>query len=83
MRIAGGAVIDWLVLTRPLATPMEYYGEFWHAGQMSSKDRMRQIFIETTLRDKAREMVIIWAKDGVVDVPSAKSIVRKKIGVNK
>lgn len=56
--------IDFLVLTRPLATMVELNGGHWHDGELGQDDRLRQIIIEDAMRDIARiPEQIIWADD--------------------
>lgn len=61
--VRGGIVLDFLVQTRPLSTPLEVYGQYWHKGERSSKEKIRDIIIEDYFRGKSQPLLIFFAKD--------------------
>lgn len=76
--VRGGILIDFLVLTDPLATPMEVDGEHWHSGERGSEDIMRHVIIEQYFEGEAQPLLILYGKD--VSTPElAESAVRRAI----
>ena len=61
--VRGGIVIDFLVQTNPFSTPLEVYGEYWHRGERSSKERLRDVIIEDYFRGKSQPLLIYFASD--------------------
>jgi len=60
-RVRGGQVVDFLALTRPLATPIEVNGDYWHRN--SDEEYRQTIEINNALRGQANELLIMWGKD--------------------
>lgn len=78
--VRGAYVVDWLVLsTVPLSTPVEFFGEYWHRGQMGSEDRFRLAVIENYFQGRANPVEIIWSAD-VQSQDDADSIIRERLG---
>jgi len=78
--VKGAYVVDWLVLTTaPMSTPLEFFGEYWHSGQMGSNDRFRLSVIENHFQGRANPVEIIWSKD-VLTKEDALDAVRGKVG---
>jgi len=73
-RVRGGQVLDFLVFA-PLIVPIQVYGDYWHKGQLSSRDRLNIINLEQFLK---REIVIIWGNESDT-YEQAVAAVRKKI----
>jgi hypothetical protein len=59
----GGLILDWLVLTAPLSTPLEYDGGHWHEGELGSEDRMRTIIIDRHFGQQANPLKVFYGKD--------------------
>jgi len=62
-RLRGGQVLDFLVPTVPLSTPIYANGTYWHSGARQTQE---DLFAQRTLYDKMRgairEPLIIWDK---------------------
>jgi len=56
----GGLVLDFLVLTVPLSTPVWVNGEYWHSGEQDSEDKLVQAIINQ-YPDFA-EAVVLWGE---------------------
>ena len=56
----GGLILDFLVLTDPLSTPVFVNGEYWHSGEQSSEDKLLQAIIGQ-YPDFA-EPVVLWGE---------------------
>jgi hypothetical protein len=61
--IRGGMILDFLVQTDPLATPLEVDGEHWHSGERAADDIMRHVILEDYFRGKAQPLVILYGQD--------------------
>ncbi len=61
--IAGTYVIDFVVYT-PFAIPLEVFGDYWHAGEMSTQEKYRLAIIEGIYH---QEVLIVWG--GKADTP--------------
>jgi hypothetical protein len=76
--VRGGIVLDFLVLTVPISTPLEVYGEYWHRGDLSSKDRMRGVIIDDYFRGQALPLLVFYGAD-LQDQEMADAKVRSEI----
>ena len=61
--VRGGIVLDFLVQTRPLSTPLEVYGRYWHRGDRSSQERLRDAIVENYFRGNSLPLLIWFAAD--------------------
>jgi hypothetical protein len=48
--VVGGTVLDFLVYTVPLPTPVYIDAEYWHSGTRSEKDKVLEAMIAARLR---------------------------------
>jgi len=48
--IAGGFVVDFVVHTVPLLTPLWINGEYWHKGAQAERDRVNQALLVSRIR---------------------------------
>jgi len=58
-RLRGGMVVDFVVQT-PFAVPVEVFGEYWHRGELKSKDNLRLIILRAYFH---REPVVLWGSE--------------------
>lgn len=58
--LRGGQVIDFLVLTVPLPTPLYVYGEYWHSSVQSEKDKLQRALLTNYLHGQIAEPVILY-----------------------
>jgi len=49
--ISGGFKIDFVVITVPLFTPLEIQSDYWHPGARSDRDRLKELFIATQMKN--------------------------------
>jgi hypothetical protein len=64
---SGGFVVDFLVYTIPLETPLSVKGEYWHRGEQSDRDALLVALLETRFHGRYRPMLeVMWAD---VDTP--------------
>ena len=61
--VRGGQVIDFVVDTPPLPTPILYHGDFWHYGTMAAEDYYNLVTLTHALRGFMTTPVVIWGKD--------------------
>jgi len=76
--VRGGIILDFLVHTVPLATPLEVDGQHWHSGERGSEDIMRHVILEDYFQGKAMPLEILYAKD-LQDEDITYSAVRRAI----
>ena len=78
--VKGAFEIDFLVLsTVPFSTPLEVFGEYFHKGEMDSKDRQRIQRIENEMRGTINPFVIIYGEES--NTPdAAMEVVTRELG---
>jgi hypothetical protein len=57
----GGQVLDFLVFTTPLMTPLLVMGEYWHRNKDQEAYRIARI--RTYFKGSAFDPVLLWTKD--------------------
>ena len=62
-RLRGGFIIDFLVETVPLPTPMWVHGEYWHGGKQRAIDFYQQATLRWLMQGKIMPAVVLWGKD--------------------
>ncbi|MGW8182253.1 MAG: hypothetical protein ACWGQW_26285 [bacterium] len=78
-RLKGGQVIDFIVHTRPLTTPVYIYGEYWHGGTRKERDTLLRITLKNYFRGLIRDPIVIEGKD-LGDQEQADQMVLKLFG---
>ena len=77
-QLAFGIVLDFLVDTAPLPTPLWVHGEYWHMGAKRKKDLRQQDIVKEYMAGGILEPVEIWGLES--DTASrALSAVRNKL----
>lgn len=56
----GGIVLDFLVFTVPLSTPVWVNGEYWHTGEQASEDKLVQALLAANAPGEFAEPVVLW-----------------------
>ena len=57
-RLRGGLVVDFLVFTMPLSTPIMVNGDYWHRDE--SKEFYARATIDNALRGEANPVITLW-----------------------
>lgn len=57
-RRRGGLVVDFLVFTAPLSTPLEVMGGYWHRSGQRREDRLKEAMVRHL--GNFAEMVYLW-----------------------
>jgi hypothetical protein len=58
--VRGSYTVDFLVTsTVPLSTPVEYFGQYWHEGQLGSEDQFRIAQINDAFGGQANDVVVL------------------------
>ena len=78
-RIAGGQVLDFLVHTPPLLTPIYVYGEYYHANRTQERDRWLITKLKAALHGRIREP-LIWTGEQCATIKDAKNSVLQHLG---
>ena len=74
----GGMVLDFLVYTVPLPTPVWVNGEYWHRLGRKQLDFLQQSLITVLFQGRVNPPLVLWGKD-VGTFEDAKSTVRRKL----
>ena len=77
-RFRGGMVLDFLVFTVPVPTPVWVNSDYWHSGRQKEVDFLQQILLSSVFRGRLRKALVLWGKD-VGTYEDAKSTVRRKL----
>lgn len=74
----GGQVLDFMVYTEPLYTPISIVGEYWHGGQNALDDELREYSLQSIYRGKVKQLLKVKDYE-IPDVDSAMKIVRREL----
>ena len=75
-RLRGGAVIDFLVLTIPLPTPVFVNGDYWHRD--ATQEFYQRALVDQALRGQARPVIVLWGYESDT-IEAATSAIRSKV----
>jgi hypothetical protein len=76
--LAFGIVLDFLVETAPLPTPVWVHGEYWHKGDKRKKDLEQQEVVKQYMAGGILEPVEIWGMESET-VSLATQAIRRKL----
>lgn len=77
-QLSFGIVLDFLVDTVPLPTPLWVHGEYWHQGDKRKKDLRQQDIVREYMKGSILNPVEIWGDES--DSPQrALAAVRRKL----
>lgn len=77
-RLIGGIVVDFIVETKPLSTPVWVHGEYWHQHERALKDRYQFALLFYLMRGELAKPVILWGGE-TETVEDAKAAIRRKM----
>jgi len=72
--VRGGIVVDYAVW-RPMLTGFEYFGEYWHSGQMGADDKLKLIAEEQYFH----QPTIVAFGDDITSQETSDEFVRKNV----
>jgi hypothetical protein len=72
--IRGGQVVDFYVYTKPLPTPMQIEGEYWHGGIKNAETQLKNAQLNRYFSGYAQPVEEIW-----VDKMDDKESVYRKV----
>ena len=61
--VRGSQVIDFLVFSVPLPTPLFVHGRYWHGTKQKAEDELKFAEIKSITRNQWADPVIIWEED--------------------
>lgn len=61
--VKGGFILDFLIFTVPLPTPMWVMGEYWHRGKQRAIDLYQQVKLDSLFRGQMNIAVILFGED--------------------
>lgn len=76
----GGMVLDFLVFTDPLRTPVWINGDYWHSGEQKQLDFLQMALLDAFSQGTLAPGMMFWGKD-VATEEDAVATVRKNFGV--
>lgn len=76
--LAFGIVLDFLVQTAPLPTPVWVHGEYWHTGERRQRDLEQMDAVKQYMAGSILEPVEIWGMESET-VEAATATVRRKL----
>jgi hypothetical protein len=79
--VLGGQVIDFIVHTLPLPTPVWVQGEYWHEKAVTDRDKLNREFMYTEMHGTFSPPVVLWGID-LETQEESDEIVLKTIGRN-
>lgn len=59
-QMAFGLVLDFLLLTDPLPTPLWVHGDHWHTGSRKAKDIRQQQIVDDYMHGQIAPAIEIW-----------------------
>ena len=62
-RLQGGMVLDFLVLTDPLSTPLWVNGDYWHKGPQQVLDFYQRVLLDIIMQGQLAQPVVLWGGD--------------------
>lgn len=62
-RLRGGQVVDFMVLTAPVPTPVYVNGEYWHRTVKQMEDEIKQLNVVYEMHGQCFQPLILWAHD--------------------
>lgn len=62
-RLRGGLVVDFILQTVPLPTPIWVHGEYWHKNEQELKDRYQYALIFYLMRGQLAQPQIVWGRE--------------------
>ena len=75
--LAFGIVVDFLVETVPLPTPVWVHGDYWHTGAERQKDLRQQDIVREYMEGSILEPVEIWGHESDTEEMALASVRRK------
>lgn len=75
--LAFGIVLDFLVMTVPLPTPVWVHGDYWHTGTRRQKDLRQQDIVKQYMAGSILEPVEIWGHESESEAMALASVRRK------
>ena len=78
--IAGGLVLDFMMYTLPLKTPVSIKGKYWHSGRTEVEDLIRESTLAERYKGEIFPLVSIYSDD-LPDLDTAKEVFRRTIAL--
>jgi hypothetical protein len=62
-RLRGGIVVDFILQTVPLPTPVWVHGEYWHQNAQELVDRYQYALVFYMMRGQLGKPEIVWGRE--------------------
>lgn len=76
--IAGGLVLDFMMYTKPLWTPVSIKGRYWHSGRTEVQDMIRESRLAQLYKGRILPLISIYS-DELPDLDTTKEVFRRTI----
>ena len=76
--IAGGLVLDFMMHTQPLWTPVSIKGRYWHTGRTEVEDLIREATLAERYKGEIFPLVSIYS-DELPDLDTTKEVFKRNI----
>jgi len=76
-KLRGGLVLDFLVLTVPLPTPVWCNGNYWHSGQAHAEDKLKQAALDRETGGQFRPAITLWGEDLITKEAALRAVRRE------
>ncbi len=76
-RLLGGIVIDFIVFTVPLPTPVYIDEQYWHKGGRSEIDWLQRVLVHYYMRNALAPVLVLYRED-VETIDAAIAAVRRE-----
>jgi hypothetical protein len=76
--VRGGQIIDFLVYTVPLPTPVFVQGEYWHSGTRNATTQFKVVAAQRYFGGEAQPPVEIWDYE-IPDRETTYQVVKRKL----
>ena len=75
-QVRGGQVVDFIVETKPLPTPLYVYGEYWHGNKQAERDKLMIALLSSALHGAYAQPEIVWGEELATQEMSDETILR-------
>jgi len=75
-QLRGGQVIDFIVETAPLPTPLYVYGEYWHGNKQEERDKLMISLMASAYHGTFAQPEIVWGEQLATQEMSDETILK-------
>lgn len=76
--LRGGQMVDFMIYTVPLPTPVQIKGEYWHKWARGAQSQFDLLMLENMLKGYARKPIAIWTYE-LPNIDAAYQVLKRKV----